>query len=359
MDGCLLSFLQMSASFYFPALQATLPLIVAEKDLLQLNGWDMNVATAARVTGTALAGLILVYSAIDTLYMLSLAAYIALLFYRILVESDTFYLRILPEQDYSFATEVKVHDTLINKGVKVPKVIHFEHKNHLTGLSLMIMDEMAGQGLSDCSNYMDIKNFENVIYDAGTQLALINQIPVDGFGWIDKNNPITLAGEHDSFKAYYHEHYENDLSLLSNYPFNIDEIKNIRDILETGFKLFDRKESYLVHGDFDPTHIFQENGYFTGIIDFGEIMGSSPLYDLGHFKLHDGESGNKKGFEALLRGYSEVKHLTFHEILEIDIWALFIGLRRLGMIYGRRWNFYHDHLIQTVKSQLTVLNKNI
>ena len=121
----------------------------------------------------------------------------------------------------------------------------------------------------------------------------------------------------------------------------------------------DRKGSYLVHGDFDPTHIFQNNNHFTGIIDFGEIMGSSPLYDIGHFKLHDGELGNRKGIEPLLRGYSEVKRLTLKDILEIDIWAIFIGVRRLGMIYGRRWNFYHDHLINTVKAQLTILNKSL
>jgi len=88
--------LQISASFYFPALQATLPLIVGEKDLLQLNGWDMNVSTVARVAGTALAGLILVYSAIGTLYLLSFVAYIALLLF-------TFMLKIPEEKPQSTA----------------------------------------------------------------------------------------------------------------------------------------------------------------------------------------------------------------------------------------------------------------
>lgn len=78
--------IQISASFYFPALQATLPLIVSERDLLQLNGWDMNVSTVARVAGTALAGLILVYSTIGTLYILSFAAYFALLLFTFMLD---------------------------------------------------------------------------------------------------------------------------------------------------------------------------------------------------------------------------------------------------------------------------------
>ncbi|MFJ8260863.1 MFS transporter [Rummeliibacillus sp. NPDC094406] len=71
--------MQISAAFYFPALQAALPLIVEEKDLLQLNGWDMNISTIARVAGTALAGLVLVYAPISALYGMSMIAYIILL----------------------------------------------------------------------------------------------------------------------------------------------------------------------------------------------------------------------------------------------------------------------------------------
>jgi MFS transporter, DHA3 family, macrolide efflux protein len=70
--------LQISAAFYFPALQAALPLIVAEKDLLQLNGIHMNVSTLSRIIGTAVAGILLVILPLSMLYIASLVAYIAL-----------------------------------------------------------------------------------------------------------------------------------------------------------------------------------------------------------------------------------------------------------------------------------------
>jgi MFS transporter, DHA3 family, macrolide efflux protein len=70
--------LQISAAFYFPALQAAIPLVVGEKDLLQLNGVYMNVSTLSRVLGTAVAGVFLVIMSLSMLYLLSLAAYLGL-----------------------------------------------------------------------------------------------------------------------------------------------------------------------------------------------------------------------------------------------------------------------------------------
>lgn len=70
--------LQISAAFYFPALQAAIPLVVADKDLLRLNGIHMNVSTLSRIIGTAVAGLLLVIMPLSMLYVSSLAAYIGL-----------------------------------------------------------------------------------------------------------------------------------------------------------------------------------------------------------------------------------------------------------------------------------------
>ncbi|WP_018131038.1 MFS transporter [Effusibacillus pohliae] len=79
--------LQVAAAFYFPALQSVIPLIVKDQDLLSLNGVHMNVATVARILGTALAGLMLAVMSLSALYAASLVAYACLLF-------ATFFLRV-------------------------------------------------------------------------------------------------------------------------------------------------------------------------------------------------------------------------------------------------------------------------
>jgi MFS transporter, DHA3 family, macrolide efflux protein len=80
--------IQLSAAFYFPALQATIPLVVKDEHLLQMNGWHMNVATMARVIGTALAGVVLVYWSLDSLYYMSMIAYGGLLIFTYLLRID-------------------------------------------------------------------------------------------------------------------------------------------------------------------------------------------------------------------------------------------------------------------------------
>ncbi|MDG4657010.1 MFS transporter [Ectobacillus antri] len=71
--------IQISAAFYFPALQAVIPLVVRDQDLLQMNGMHMNVATIARIAGTSIGGVLLVVLSLEYMYGFSMLAY-ALLF---------------------------------------------------------------------------------------------------------------------------------------------------------------------------------------------------------------------------------------------------------------------------------------
>ncbi|WP_028545097.1 MFS transporter [Paenibacillus taiwanensis] len=71
--------LQLSMAFMFPALQALIPQIVSEKDLMTLNGVFMNASTIARILGTALAGALLLVMSLYTLYLCSFIAYALLL----------------------------------------------------------------------------------------------------------------------------------------------------------------------------------------------------------------------------------------------------------------------------------------
>ena len=63
-------------AFYMPALQAAIPLIVEERQLMNLNGLHMNVGTVARIMGTALAGIALLYLSLFQVYFLSMLTYL-------------------------------------------------------------------------------------------------------------------------------------------------------------------------------------------------------------------------------------------------------------------------------------------
>lgn len=80
--------IQISAAFYFPALQSAIPLIVEGKDLLTMNGVHMNVATIARILGTSLAGILLVVMSLSMLYLSSFIAYFLLFIFTLFLKID-------------------------------------------------------------------------------------------------------------------------------------------------------------------------------------------------------------------------------------------------------------------------------
>lgn len=80
--------IQIAASFYFPALQAAIPLIVDGKELLRMNGVHMNVATIARILGTSLAGILLVIMSLFMLYVSSFIAYFLLFLFTLFLKID-------------------------------------------------------------------------------------------------------------------------------------------------------------------------------------------------------------------------------------------------------------------------------
>lgn len=263
--------------------------------------------------------------------------------FRVTTHSGTFYMRFLPE-DASFATEVLVHNTLHSMGVSVPRVIAFENKNEYTGLSVMLVDEIPGFCIEEnCPQ----ENLQNIIREAGRQLARIHSIPVDGFGWIDKSHQNTLKGEKHSFDEYFSEYLKNDLETLCQYPFSYEERILITDLMLNAKEMLNVQSANLVHGDFDISHIFHSAGRYSGIIDFGEIRGNNRLFDLATFV---GFYQNRIQYSYLLEGYCEIAHLTDEDLYAAELMALFIILRFMGKKVNSK---SREHWYGLAKKQLT------
>lgn len=71
--------LQLAAAFFLPAIQAVVPMIATNEDLLELNAWHMNVRTISRIIGTAAAGLMVTYFDVIWLYVVSMVMYALML----------------------------------------------------------------------------------------------------------------------------------------------------------------------------------------------------------------------------------------------------------------------------------------
>ncbi|MGN9912586.1 phosphotransferase [Phytohabitans sp. LJ34] len=236
--------------------------------------------------------------------------------YQVHTGTETFYLRVAEEADENLETDAELHQRLRDLGVKVASVVYVEAFNADIGRSVMITTEVPGAAPARTAP---------VVADAGADLAVLNQVPVDGFGFVRRRGRRwPLRAEYATYPPYLTSYlpqtWPGPLASLFATP--------VLDTIE-GMVEHERDRpparAVLAHGDFDTTHIFHTGDRYTGLIDFGEIRGTEPFFDLSHFHLHDREAL----LPALLDGYQRVQPLPADHGPAIQRGAVLLALRQL------------------------------
>jgi aminoglycoside phosphotransferase (APT) family kinase protein len=246
--------------------------------------------------------------------------------YRVIRDPEIFYLRVAEHADENLETEAELHQRLRNLDVKVADIVHVEPFNAAIGRSIMITTEIPGAPLAPTSSP---ELARAVIEQAAADIAVINQQPVVGFGWIRRHGAgWPLRAEHPTYPPF----------LISDLPqpwpgsltplFSAVTINAITELIDQQLRQ-PPVGAHLAHGDFDLSPIFCANGRYTGLIDFGEIQGTEPLFDLGHFHLHDQESHPTALLPTLLHGYQQILLLPADHEESIRRSAVLLGLRQL------------------------------
>ena len=273
--------------------------------------------------------------------------------YRLRRGEATRYLRLAEGPEASLAPEVLAHDVLRSRGVRVAQVVHFEPFNQDVGRSVMVTTEIPGRSLAEHHQGIDVGA---VLAAAGRDLALINRVAVSGFGWVRRDRPgaARLEAEAPTLRGFALGNLEADLTALPAFLV-ADEIGAVRRTVGRCEGWLNADRAVLAHGDLDATHIYHQDGGYTGIIDFGEIRGADPLYDLGHFALHDGETIPDAVLPHLVQGYGEVTCLPADHEPRIQFWSLLIGVRALARSADRPQTAYQDHLARAIRRSLAAL----
>lgn len=271
--------------------------------------------------------------------------------YRVPAADGICYARFLPE-DASFGPEVLAHRILEERGVAVPRIIAYESREAGTGLSMMLTREVPGYSME---KRWPGEDSAAVLREAGRQLRRIHDVPVQGFGWIDRNSPERLRAEKDSFLTYFWEYTENDLMTLRYYDCTDTEREAAGRYMREAARLLDTEKAVLAHGDFDVSHIFHRDGRFTGFIDFGEIRGNHPFFDLAAFALSDASEG-REATAALLAGYGETAPLTSDDLRAVELMGLSIALRFAGK---KVETASREYWLRLLKGQLQKLGDRI
>jgi aminoglycoside phosphotransferase (APT) family kinase protein len=262
--------------------------------------------------------------------------------YRLVRDRDVLYMRLADRPDQSLASEALAHELVRARGVRAPDVVHLDPFNEKVGCSVMITTAVEGTTVGRCRSERQI---DAVLRDAGRDLALINSVPVRGFGWIRRgiSDGDALVGALRTHRAFLRDEWEADL-LRARRALGPALATRVSDAFERFEPTPDAEGARLAHGDFDATAIFQRNGRYTGVIDFGEIRGTHPLYDLGHFRLHADEALPGSTVASLIGGYTAVTPLSDDHARTINLFALVIGVRALARAAQRPRSAYAHYL---------------
>lgn len=261
--------------------------------------------------------------------------------YNINPQTDNLYLRILPEKDYAFSQVVTVHNKAAELGIKVPNVIYSEDFSNLfDGKSFMLISAIDGKNLE----YSDNNNRDEVLTQAGIDVAKLNTITCNGYGWIERSKPLlnALEGVFKSLKDDLTQKLDDRLSVYMSQEMLTNS--QVNKILKLVAKLEDTNNntSTIAHTDISYAHIFHNNGSYTGIIDLDDIRGADKYLDLAEASM----SFSDMDYKNFLQGHLSISKISKEELSnEFRItrlfWAIEKGYWVLRLNANSQNNYYN------------------
>lgn len=266
--------------------------------------------------------------------------------YRVILGATVTYLRLAEEPGERRDAEVRVHELLLTRELPVPEVLRFEPAPPELDRSATLTSAIAGRPID---GQMPIAAVRRIARQAGRDLAVINSLPVEGYGWVDEahGEDRHLVAEHRTRAAWASEYLAAMDTVIASRVLDPGLDGTLHEAMRAWSDLPDRGWSSLAHGDFDTTHIHAdpETHTYAGIIDLGEIRGADPLYDLGHLWTHTANAFETDVFDHVLAGYRERTDIPDDWHVQIRLQAIAIATRALAIQLGRPESAYRWALI--------------
>ena len=200
--------------------------------------------------------------------------------YRLRRADETLYLRASEDPGGSMRAEAAVHEHLRAAGVSVPEVVAVDDAPEI-GRGVMLVREIEGEPLAGG----DVTDRAPILRAAGRDLARINAVAVEGFGWIRRDEPVwPPRGEDETYAAFV-----DGSSSVARRGDGSDAVGDARDVLAATFaraRAEDLRAGWRTATSTRPTSI-SATAVYTGVIDLGEMRGAEPHYDLAYFLVQD------------------------------------------------------------------------
>lgn len=263
--------------------------------------------------------------------------------FRIFRGDQRFYLRLAEDETKTLAAEAAVHNELRRLGVTVPEVVHYDTFNQGLRRSVLVTTEIPGRPMASYGDggvvsldVPDADSLADIYREAGRDLALVNQISVDGFGWVQSDaRGWPLHAEHRDYGRWAAGF---DPLTVQQFGFSKAEAKQVKLTVTNDLRHAPSAgQGLLAHGDFDVSQVFHRNGKYTGIIDLGGIKGTNGWYDLATFRRFNFEQDipEEAAIPHLDAGYAEVAQLPADYRARVSDTAIMIIADRLTRGYQK------------------------
>ena len=206
--------------------------------------------------------------------------------HSVTTERTTVYVRIRRNGEVPLAQEAWAIAQSRAAGIPVPEILMLE-TIEVDGekLEAMVQEQAAGQALGEILLKLPTASADRALDQVGQLLGQLHAIPTEGSGhrqedgtWEFQNWPQWL--ERETQRRSKTEPY------LLQAGFSPADFAFMLAQLHTYPTIYPCKNTVFCHGDIEPAHIFiGADQCITGLIDFGQFQGNSPLQDFMHLSL--------------------------------------------------------------------------
>lgn len=222
----------------------------------------------------------------------------------------------------NLATEAWACDRVRAAGVSAPAVVATDLAGASLGVAMILLRCVPGSPSPAGA----------AVYEAGRQLRSIHAIGVQGFGHLDPPvNGAAPVGAYDSWESFTDTTFGFVDQLLDHDLLHRSLADRVRSCLHQHRDAVGQDgPPALLHGDLQTRHLFAANGRLSGFIDFGDVAGGDPIFDLARYS-----QGGAATLPDLLAGYGLeltedlTRRFTVYRLLQAT-WALYYEWRLGG-----------------------------
>ncbi len=200
--------------------------------------------------------------------------------YQVFTTDDRLFVRIRRHGQASAADEVWAIDSARAAGVPVPTVLLCERRL-LDGAAreVMIQRAVPGRPLAELIDNLDDTSLERCIVHAGAALARLHTVAVEGF--YKRHSSVWDFSTFEAIAVSNLDARAAERQALLNLGFTDAEFDRLLETLAAIERRLPWRIPILLHGDLTLEHLFFDNDLtLTGVIDFGDFQGGSPIVDL-------------------------------------------------------------------------------